>query len=169
MRGIVAVGDGLERGKALRRSLALAAIAAASFVAAGIFGGGTLAGCVDYRALSLVTVYASVLVLGRFSPGRCTYRLLVLNSPGRHAAGEVGKAVSFIGYAGTRLLFAGLIFTLAGVARVLAEGGDAFAASSALALTLNSALYAFILYLIINRSVAAARRCETAPDLAPAA
>jgi len=106
----------------------------------------------DPWALLLVVLYTMILILGRYSPGRCMYRILILNSPRRYAPSEVRKAVTFAAFAGTRLLFAGLIFTLVEIAKALSTGGDLSSLAAALTAALNASLYAFILYLLVKRA-----------------
>lgn len=105
----------------------------------------------DPREFSLILVYTVVLVLARFSPGRCMYRLIVLGRPEKHFPPQVAEAQRFAGFIRTRVLFAGLIFTLAKIACVMVSGPDVLAASGALAMTLTSALYALVLYWVISR------------------
>ncbi len=110
----------------------------------------------DGRALLLVLLYTAMFVLSRYSPGRCLYRMLVLNDPERHLPLEVERACDFAAYAGTRILFAGLIFTLVDIARVLAANSDLVASAGALSMALSAALYAMILYVVVSRTGEAA-------------
>jgi hypothetical protein len=136
------------------KPLLLAAVVMTLLLLGSYADWGTIAQHINFRAFILVTIYAGLLVLARYSPGKCLYRILVLRSPERFYASEVNKAVDFASYVGTRLLFAGLIFTLADIARVLAGGGDIIDMSSALVTTLSAALYALVLYLVVGRALA---------------
>ena len=79
----------------------------------------------------------------------------VLKAPHKHIPLELRKARDFGVYVSERLLFAGLIFTLANVARALALGAGAVE-SGALEMSLTSALYALIMYWAVARRTAAA-------------
>jgi hypothetical protein len=140
----------------LKKPLLLAACIVAVLFFAECVSGRSLAKYADPGAFSLVVLYATILILGRYSPGRCLYRILVLKSPRKYAPSQVRKAVAFATFAGTRLLFAGLIFTLVEIARALAAGGDFASLTAALAAALNASLYAFILYLAVKRFSGAA-------------
>lgn len=137
-----------------------AVLAVAGFVAAYASSStaflNTLSDCLNPGAFLLILAYAGILVLARYSPGQCMYRLLVLRSPHRHSACEVRKALDWAYYVGTRVLFAGLIFTLTDVARVLADGRGFVEAAAALTMTLLAALYGLAMYLAIARGCAAA-------------
>jgi hypothetical protein len=146
----------LERGQALRRALLFAACFTAAFLFGYCLGGRIVAKYVDPAAFLLVTTYAVILVLGRYSPGKCVYRLLVAASPNKHLPSEVAKATDFMDFVAVRLLFAGLIFTLVQIARVLAGLGEGAGAPSALSSTLTAALYALILYVAVRRVSASA-------------
>jgi hypothetical protein len=135
--------------------LAVAAFAAAYASSSNAFLS-TVTDCLSPGTLLLILAYAGILVLARYSPGQCMYRLLVLREPHRHGAGEVRKALDWAGYVGTRVLFAGLIFTLTEIARVMADGRGMVEAAAALTMTLLAALYGLSLYLAIARGCAAA-------------
>lgn len=110
-----------------------------------------LADYTDAQALVLIIAYTAFFVLLKYSPGRCMYRVLVLHEPARHYLREVQKARNFAGYVQTRVLFAGLIFTLLQVAIVLSGNPDIFTMSAALVTTLNASLYSLVLYLAVSR------------------
>jgi len=103
------------------------------------------------RALIFVTLYTAVLVLVRYSPGRCFYRFAVLGDPGRHLPLEIVKARDFAAYVSIRLLFAGLIFSLAEVSGVLFTLPDIVSGARALSSALLASLYALFLYIAIAR------------------
>ena len=119
----------------------------------------------DWRALFLVMLYTSILVVARYSPGGLLYRVLVLRRPDRHMALEIRQAREMLVFAGTRILFAGLIFTLVDVANVLATNDDLILAAGTLSGALRASLYSLVLYVIISR--AAERALTSARRQAP--
>ncbi len=134
------------------KKLALAAVAAMTLILAAHFLCRGMLPLLNLRALAFVTLYTFVLVLMKYSPGRCMYRIMVLNEPERHLPIEIQTAQEFVVFAGTRLLFAGLIFTLVDVANVLAANWDVLMAAGALSMALSASLYALILYVIVSRA-----------------
>ena len=118
--------------------------------------GVTVSNFISWRAGALVMLYCAVFVLARYAPGVCMYRLVVLDEPHRHFQPELERARSFAVYVGKRLLFAGLIFTLADIAGVLAHTSDPVKAASALSMSLLSALYALVLYGLTSHAARAA-------------
>lgn len=139
----------------LKRRTAFAAIAAATGLAA-VFGLGIFGSIINSSTLSLIVTYAVLLVLGRYSPGKCMHRMIVLGNPDRHVPLEVERARAFASFVAARLLFAGLIFTLADIARVLSQWGDLETLAQGLALSLVAALYAMVFYVAVGRLRAAA-------------
>jgi len=140
----------------LKRALLFAAVGVLLLFAASYISSVDVWQRLDGRALFLVLAYTSILVLAKYSPGRCMYRFLVLNDPERHLEVEVERASAFASYVGTRILFAGLIFTLVDIARVMAANDDLLSASGALSMALSASLYSLALYFLISRTGEAA-------------
>ena len=75
----------------------------------------------------------------------------MLRAPGRHFPIEVEEARVFAEFAGRRVLFAGLIFTLVDIARAI-SAGLSFEVCAALPVTMSAALYALIGYYFLFRA-----------------
>lgn len=129
-------------------------MAAGLFLAAEITGAG-IAGLLDWRAFTVLLVYAGTLVVIRHTPGICFYRMVVLAEPERHIRPELERARSFAAFTGERFLFAGLIFTLGEVALILAHS-PVSAYTASLVAALPTALYALFFYALAVRAARAA-------------
>ena len=143
-------------GHMLKKTAVRTALVAVLVLVAANAAGVAASTVIDWRALSLVTIYLTPFVLARYAPGVCLYRLVVLDEPDRHFAPELERARSFAVYAGRRLLCAGFIFTLLEVARILAPYGNASGGTSrAMSASLLAVIYALGLYLFTARAARA--------------
>jgi len=136
----------------MSKRIGLAAAAGVIALAAAYSFSATVRVYVSWRALLFVTLYTAILVAARYSPGRCLHRISVAGDPSRHLPLEVMKAREFVSYVCTRLLFAGLIFTLADIAGVLAANKDVVCAAGTLSMALSASLYSLVLYLVVSRA-----------------
>ena len=138
------------------RRMGLYAAAVALVLAAVHFLWSTQLICLSWRALFSVALYTACLVIARYSPGCCLYRIWVLSAPSKRLPVEVAKAREFVTYVCRRVLFAGLIFTLADIAIVLNSSKDFVRAAGPLSMALSASLYSLILYLMLSRAARAA-------------
>jgi hypothetical protein len=142
----------LYRGTGMHRKLlAYAAGATVAASAAFFFFSSPWVTC-GWRALALVTAYTAVLVAIKYPPGRCMHRISVVTNPDGRLPVEVLKARDFLTYVCTRLLFAGLIFTLFDAAVTLLANKDLLVAADALRMALLASLFSLMLYLVVSRA-----------------
>lgn len=132
-----------------RKLLACAAGAAIVASAAFLFFSSPWVVC-GWRAFALVTTYTAVLVVVKYPPGRCMHRISVVKNPDGRLPVEVLKARDFLTYVCTRLLFAGLIFTLLDAAVTLFANKDLLVAADALRMALLASLFSLMLYLVVS-------------------
>jgi hypothetical protein len=114
------------------------------------------AAIVNFQALSLVMLYSSLLIVAKFAPGGCFYRLVVLAEPEKHVAPELRRAQDFAVFAGRRILFAGLILMLVNIATAFAASPDLRAIDPATVGCVPPAFCALLLYASIEGAAKAA-------------
>lgn len=138
--------------RVLTDALAWLALLGLFAIALAAYTGADATAYIDARAFLLVVFYGFFVAIGRYRPGVFLYRMVVLGEPERHLPPELERARDFAAFAGRRLLFAGLIFTLADIAALMLRAPGMYWVTPALPTCLLAALYAMMLFMLTFRA-----------------